>query len=189
VIKPDSALFVSLYEEAVLQQRLSDDLQDLALAESGTMIYHRTRLDVAEQLNTCRTAHSAAAESRGVHLEVYIYQRPFINGDPDRLRQVIGNLITNAIRATPADGSIKLRAQIEQETVVIEVAETGSGIEPEDLAHVFDRFWRADNARGRSTGGSGLGLAIAREIVAAQATRHRDSVHEARMAYDLANRG
>jgi len=167
VLKPDNALFVSLYEEALLQQRLIDDLQDLALAESGTMIYHRTRLDVGELLNTVRTAHSAAADSRGVQLEVYVYQRPLVDGDPDRLRQVIGNLITNAIRATPSGGSIKLRAQIEQDDVVIEVADTGIGIAPEDLDHVFDRFWRADNARRRSTGGSGLGLAIAREIVAA----------------------
>jgi two-component system sensor histidine kinase BaeS len=167
VLKPDNALFVSLYEEALLQQRLIDDLQDLALAESGTMIYHRTRLDAGELLNTIRTAHSAAAESRGLHLEVYVYQRPVIDGDPERLRQVIGNLLTNAMRATAAGGSIKLRAQIEQDDVVIEVADTGSGIEPEDLEHVFDRFWRADNARSRSTGGSGLGLAIAREIVAA----------------------
>jgi two-component system sensor histidine kinase BaeS len=167
VLKPDHALFVSLYEEALLQQRLIDDLQDLALAESGTMIYHRTRLDVGELLNTVRTAHSPAAESRGVQLEVYVYQRPVVDGDPERLRQVIGNLITNAIRATPSGGNIKLRAQIEQDVVVIEVADTGFGIAPEDLEHVFDRFWRADNARGRSTGGSGLGLAIAREIVAA----------------------
>jgi two-component system sensor histidine kinase BaeS len=167
VLKPDNALFVSLYEEALLQQRLIDDLQDLALAESGTMIYHRTRLDVGELLNTVRTAHSPAAESRGVQLEVYVYQRPFVDSDPERLRQVIGNLITNAIRATPSGGSIKLRAQIEQDVVVIEVADTGIGIAPEDLDHVFDRFWRADNARRRSTGGSGLGLAIAREIVAA----------------------
>jgi two-component system sensor histidine kinase BaeS len=167
VIKPETALFVSLYEEAVLQQRLIDDLQDLAQAESGTMIYHRTHLDVAELLNTCRTAHATAADGRGVGLEVYVYQRPAVDGDPDRLRQVLGNLITNALRATPTGGSIKLRALVDQADVVIEVADTGRGIEPDDLAHVFDRFWRADNARGRSTGGRGLGLAIAREIVAA----------------------
>lgn len=167
VIKPETALFVSLYEEAVLQQRLIDDLQDLAQAESGTMIYHRTQLDVAELLNTCRTAHATAADGRGVGLEVYVYQRPAVDGDPDRLRQVLGNLITNALRATPTGGSIKLRALVDQDDVVIEVADTGRGIEPDDLAHVFDRFWRADSARSRSTGGSGLGLAIAREIVAA----------------------
>jgi two-component system sensor histidine kinase BaeS len=167
VIKPETTLFVSLYEEAVLQQRLIDDLQDLAQAESGTMIYHRTHLDVAELLTTCRTAHATAADGRGVGLEVYVYQRPAVDGDPDRLRQVLGNLITNALRATPTGGSIRLRALVDQDDVVIEVADTGRGIEPDDLAHVFDRFWRADNARGRSTGGSGLGLAIAREIVTA----------------------
>ncbi|MCU1681396.1 MAG: two-component sensor histidine kinase [Amycolatopsis sp.] len=72
-------------------------------------------------------------------------------------------------RAVPVDrgGTVKLRAVTDQDSVVIEVADTGRGIEPDDLKHVFDRFWRADNARSRSTGGRGLGLAIAREIVGA----------------------
>jgi two-component system, OmpR family, sensor histidine kinase BaeS len=166
VLTPDPALFLSLYEEAVLQQRLIDDLQELAQAEAGTMIYHRTRLDVAELLSTCRTAHTAAAQAGGVTLEVYVYQRPVVVGDADRLRQVLGNLVTNALRATPPGGSVRLRATATTE-VTISVADTGHGIAQEDIPHVFDRFWRADHARSRSTGGSGLGLAIAKEIVAA----------------------
>jgi len=167
VLAPDPALFQSLHEEAVLQQRLIDDLQDLAEAESGTMIYHRARLDVAELLSTSRTAHLAAAEARGVRLITMVHGDPVINGDADRLRQVIGNLITNALRATAPGGTVTLRTQSQPDAVYVAVADTGHGITADDLPHVFDRFWRADNARSRTTGGSGLGLAIAREIVAA----------------------
>jgi len=167
VLAPDPVLFQSLHEEAVLQQRLIDDLQDLAEAESGTMIYHRARLDVADLLSTSRTAHLAAAEARGVRLAMTVHGDPVIHGDADRLRQVIGNLITNALRATPAGGTVTLRTQAQPDAVYVAVADTGHGITEDDLPHVFDRFWRADNARSRSTGGSGLGLAIAREIVAA----------------------
>jgi len=167
VLKPDQALFLSLHEEAMLQQRLIDDLQELAQAESGTMLYHRASLDVAELLSMSRTAHTAAAESRGITLEVYVYQRPTVDGDADRLRQVVGNLVTNALRATPRGGTVRLRATGSGDEVTIAVSDTGHGIAKADLPHVFDRFWRADNARSRATGGSGLGLAIAREIVAA----------------------
>jgi two-component system sensor histidine kinase BaeS len=131
------------------------------------MIYHRARLDVADLLSTSRTAHLAAAEARGVRLAMTVHGDPVIHGDADRLRQVIGNLITNALRATPAGGTVTLRTQAQPDAVYVAVADTGHGITEDDLPHVFDRFWRADNARSRSTGGSGLGLAIAREIVAA----------------------
>jgi two-component system sensor histidine kinase BaeS len=84
-----------------------------------------------------------------------------------RLRQAVGNLVTNAVRHTPEDGRITLRARRERDEVVIEVSDTGSGIAPEHLPHVFDRFWRADRSRSRATGGRGLGLAIARQLVEA----------------------
>jgi two-component system sensor histidine kinase BaeS len=146
VIAPDPELFASLHEEAVLQQRIVNDLQDLALAEAGTLAYHRGTIDMAEVLETTRAAHHAVAESAGV-------------------RQVLGNLVTNALRATSAGGSVTLSSTVDGTAVVIRVADTGTGIAPAALPHVFDRFWRADSARGRRTGGSGLGLSIARQIV------------------------
>jgi two-component system sensor histidine kinase BaeS len=90
-----------------------------------------------------------------------------LSADPVRLRQVVGNLVTNAVRHTPPSGRITLRARRAGDEVVIEVSDTGSGIAPEDLPHVFNRFWRADRSRSRATGGRGLGLAIARQLVAA----------------------
>jgi two-component system sensor histidine kinase BaeS len=151
----------------MLQSRLLDDLQDLALAESGRLVYHPAPTDLAELVRACRTAHAPAALAAGIRLEVETSGPVPAVVDQDRLRQVIGNLVTNAVRATPSGGLITLRAERDEECAVIQVADTGSGIREEDLPHVFDRFWRADNSRRRSTGGRGLGLAIAREIVAA----------------------
>jgi two-component system sensor histidine kinase BaeS len=165
VITPDADLFASLHDEAVLQQRIVDDLQDLALAEAGTLAYHRVPVDLAELLETCRSAHLAVAEAAGVSLVVDAPAPVPVNADPDRLRQVLGNLISNALRATAAGGTVGLRAGSNGGQAGIEVADTGTGIEPQSLPYVFDRFWRADSSRGRRTGGSGLGLAIVRQIV------------------------
>jgi two-component system, OmpR family, sensor histidine kinase BaeS len=87
--------------------------------------------------------------------------------DPLRLRQAVGNLVSNAVRHTQPGGKVTLRSRRTGETVLIEVADTGSGIGPEDLPRVFDRFWRAEQSRSRRTGGSGLGLAIVRQLVEA----------------------
>ncbi|TDC44124.1 ATP-binding protein [Micromonospora sp. KC213] len=165
VVDPDPALFASLHEEAVLQQRIVDDLQDLALAEAGALVYHHSVVDLAELLETCRIAHQAVADAAGVLLLASAAGPIPVHADPDRLRQVLGNLVTNALRAT-AGGSVTLTAARAGTRATITVADTGTGITPEHLPYVFDRFWRADGARGRSTGGSGLGLAIVRQIVA-----------------------
>lgn len=167
VLEPTPELFASLHEEAVLQQRIVSDLQDLALAESGRMVYHRGPMDLAELAETCRAAHLAVAESEGVELRAISEGPARVQGDPDRLRQAIGNLVSNAVRATPAGGSVVLSTRIEDQDAILEVTDTGHGIASEDLPHIFDRFWRADASRGRATGGSGLGLAIAREIIVA----------------------
>jgi two-component system sensor histidine kinase BaeS len=166
VIPASPELFASLYEEAVLQQHIVDDLQDLALAEAGKLTYHRTSTDLAELLETCRTAQQAAADAAGITLTVEADGPVIANVDPDRLRQVIGNLVSNALRATPSGGAVRLCATGPVDgSVTVTVRDTGRGIAGGDLPHIFDRFWRADTARGRATGGSGLGLAIARQIV------------------------
>lgn len=91
----------------------------------------------------------------------------WIEADPMRLRQAVGNLVANAERHTPAEGRITVRAYRSRDDVFIEVADTGPGIAAADLPSVFERFWRADKSRNRRTGGSGLGLAIVRQLVAA----------------------
>ncbi|MFE1548835.1 sensor histidine kinase [Streptomyces sp. NPDC058718] len=169
VLEADAELLDSLHEEVLLQQRIVDDLQDLALAEAGALTYHRRTLDARELVEACRTAHSARAAAAGVALDV-VGAGPGtvrLHGDPDRLRQALGNLVGNAVRHTaPAGGVVLLELTEEDGFVRIAVRDTGSGIPADDLPRLFDRFWRADAARGRATGGSGLGLSIARQIVA-----------------------
>jgi two-component system sensor histidine kinase BaeS len=172
VLQPSPELFASLHEEALLQQRIVDDLQELALAEAGVLAYHRGSVDLAELAETVRTAFRPQAEAAGVALTVEA-EPAVVPGDSDRLRQVLGNLLRNALAATPSGGSVAIRVAAQGGRAVIEVADTGRGIAAADLPHIFDRFWRADAARARATGGSGLGLAIAHEIVAAHDGRIR----------------
>ncbi|MYR60024.1 two-component sensor histidine kinase, partial [Streptomyces sp. SID625] len=112
-------------------------------------------------------AHRVAARAAGVTLRTDCADGPCLDADPVRMRQVLGNLVSNAVRHTPADGTVALAAHRDGDTVVLTVADTGTGIAPDDLPHVFDRFWRAEKSRSRRTGGSGLGLAIARQLVEA----------------------
>lgn len=164
VLDPDPDLFVSLHEEALLQQRIIDDLQDLALAEAGTLTYHRMYVDLTELVEVCRTAHAAVADTAGVILTADVEWPAEVYADPDRLRQAFGNLIRNAVAATPAGGRVTLTTDVNAAgRAAVTVADTGAGIAPDDLPHVFDRLWRADRARAGA--GSGLGLAIARQLI------------------------
>ena len=165
VLPASPELIASLHEEALLQQRVVDDLQDLAMAEAGAMTLHRTTVDLGELAETCRFSHAALAESAGLTMRVDAEGPVYVSGDPDRLRQVVGNLIRNAVAATRPGGSVTLTVRAEPAGGRVSVSDTGTGIAPQDLPHIFDRFWRADPARGRTCGGSGLGLAIARQLV------------------------
>ncbi len=165
VLPASPELIASLHEEALLQQRIVDDLQDLAMAEAGAMTLHLTRVDLVELAETCRVSHAAHAEAAGLTMRVDAEGPVYVAGDADRLRQVFGNLIRNAVAATRPGGSVTLTVRAEPAGGRVSVTDTGTGIAPQDLPHIFDRFWRADYARGRASGGSGLGLAIARQIV------------------------
>ncbi|WP_063760857.1 sensor histidine kinase [Streptomyces aureocirculatus] len=168
VVATDPELVTSLLEEALLLQHIVNDLQDLAAADAGTLRLHREPMcavDLAEQVVA---AHQARADAAGVRLTAVAEGDPWLTADPLRLRQAIGNLVSNAIRHTPEGGEVTVLCRpVDGSSVVIEVADTGTGIAAEDLPHVFDRFWRADKSRTRATGGSGLGLAIVRNLVQA----------------------
>ncbi|MBG0562225.1 sensor histidine kinase [Actinoplanes aureus] len=168
VIEPSPELFASLHEETLLQRRILDDLQVLALAEAGDLAYSPVPLDLAELAETAATAHRAVAAAAGVDLVVDAPERVRIEADPDRTRQVLGNLLSNAIRYTDAGGRVELRVTRDAHAAILTVRDTGVGMTAEEVARAFDRFWRADPARQRATGGSGLGLTIARRIVADQ---------------------
>ncbi|GCB53037.1 integral membrane sensor signal transduction histidine kinase [Streptomyces sp. NL15-2K] len=167
VFGPDPALLASLHDEALVLQRVIDDLRDLADADADALRLHREAVRRDELLDQVAVAHRVAADTAQVALSTAVEGKPWLDADPVRLRQALGNLVSNALRHTPAGGTVTLAARQDGDDVVLEVADTGTGIAPEDLPHVFDRFWRAEKSRSRRTGGSGLGLPIVRHLIAA----------------------
>jgi len=165
----DPQLLMLLLDESVLLQHIIDDLRDLAAADAGSLHIHPEGVFVNDALEQVADAHRSAAETAGVQLRTHTAADPEINVDPVRLRQMVGNLVSNAICHTPAGGTVTIRSHLIDGQLVIEVADTGIGINQADLSKIFDRFWRADRSRTRATGGSGLGLAIARKLAEAHA--------------------
>lgn len=155
-----------IYNEAGRMYRLALDLLDLARLEAGTADWQMAPLDLKILLNAVVEKFSLLAARAGVTVTAqYADALPALTGDGDRLGQVFTNLVDNALKFTPAGGQVTLVARQEGAQVVVEVRDTGEGIAPEALPHVFERFYQEDRSRARQ--GAGLGLAIAYEIVAA----------------------
>ncbi|MEU1456198.1 sensor histidine kinase [Streptomyces avermitilis] len=167
LLEPDPDLIASLHDEALLLQHIIDDLQDLAAADAGTLRLHLEPVRADELVAQAVTAHRTRAEASGVRLLIRTDPGLWLNADPVRMRQALGNLVSNALRHTPEDGTVTATARQTGDLVVLTVEDTGSGIAAEDLPHVFERFWRAEKSRSRRTGGSGLGLSIVRQFVEA----------------------
>jgi len=163
----DAATMRSLHEETLLMGRLVEDIQDLALAEAGRLPLHREPVPVRTALDSAAAAFATQAAERTVSIHVNGDDRGVADADPARLQQVIRNLLANAIAHTPPGGSVSLAAAADEGRIVVSVRDNGTGILPEHLPHVFDRFYRADASRSRSAGGSGLGLAIVKQLVEA----------------------
>jgi two-component system OmpR family sensor kinase/two-component system sensor histidine kinase BaeS len=169
----------SIHEQTLVLGRLVEDLRELAQAEAGKLDLQLQPVDSGALVEQIVGLYRETAAAYGV--EIGLHQTaalPHVIADPDRVKQVLNNLLTNALRYTPAGGTIRVgvgsvasRAEGMANEVEISVADTGPGIAPEDLGRVFDRFWRADKSRSRQpgeAGGSGLGLAICRQLVEAQ---------------------
>lgn len=168
VIEPVPELLVRLYDETARINRLIDDLQELSVVESGSRPLERARLAPAALVLQAIAAQQTTAGARGVTLLTKIAgDLPLLVVDGDRIVQVLANLLSNAVRHTPAGGTVSVAARHTASTVEISVSDTGSGIAPEHLPQIFDRFYRADPARSRQLGGSGIGLTIARALVEA----------------------
>ena len=167
VAQPDEALIALLLEEALLLQHVIDDLRDLAAADVGGLRVYPEQVFVNDLLYQAAAAHHGRAEAAGVQLTVETAGDPELAVDPARLRQMVGNLTSNAIRYTAPGGTVTIRSRLADGQLAVDVSDTGTGIDPKDLPHVFDRFWRADKSRTRHTGGSGLGLAIVQHLAEA----------------------
>jgi len=148
-------------------ERLVDDLRTLSQAEAGELSLNREAVTPVRLLERMAQSYQPLAEKQSIALRIETQaDLPEIHVDPDRMAQVLGNLITNSLRYTPAEGEIVLVARREANSVVLSVQDNGLGIAPEALPLVFDRFYRADSSRTRADE-SGLGLAIAKSIVEA----------------------
>jgi signal transduction histidine kinase len=165
---------VNLLDETALLERLIEDLRLLALADAGQLPLYPGELQAADLLYDIADAFELEAVERQVTIVVEAEEDlgP-ISADPQRIAQVVSNLLNNALRHTPVGGTITLSVQSSKDEthgnpmLLFRVRDTGSGIAPEDLSHIFERFWRADRARARRSGGAGLGLAIVRRLVEA----------------------
>ena len=164
----EMAQVASLYDETRLLTRLVDDLHDLALADAGQLRIERAPVDLTALAQAAMSQFSPAAEAAGIKMALIAVETPNVMADADRLAQVLRNLLGNALRHTPAGGEVTVRVGTSTGQARVEVADTGAGISPEDLPHVFDRFYRGDKSRARASGGSGLGLAIVKQLVEAQ---------------------
>jgi signal transduction histidine kinase len=156
-------------EEADRLREMLDSLMDLSEAEAGVMTLRRETVPVAGLFDDTRELFADLAEDRGIALRVVPPGPLAVDGDRNRLRQVLANLVDNALKYTPSGGEVSLGARSEGAMAVIEVVDTGVGIDPEDVPRIWDRLFRGD--RSRSERGLGLGLSLVRAIVEAHGGR------------------
>jgi len=162
VYPADEAHLRPVLDETRVLSRLIDDLRTLSLSEAGALRLHRELTDLEALLAEVVASQRASAEETGVQLDLEVSDLTPILVDAARIRQVVANLVANALRFTPAGGRILLAAFASDDAVTIRVSDTGRGMEPDDVEHAFDRFYRSPGSSG-----SGLGLSIARNLVEA----------------------
>ncbi len=167
VMQPDAETLTSIRGEIHLLTRLIEDLQDLALVESGQMQLKVRSCDLGDLIKDASLAVHPQAQAKSISLEVDEACRLPIQADAQRVSQVLCNLLVNAITHTPTGGRVQIWARQVEGRVQVSVKDDGPGIAAEDQPYVFERFFRVDKSRSRATGGVGLGLTITRRLVEA----------------------
>ncbi len=165
VVPLDEAEIANLYHQTRHLTRLVNDLRELSLAESGQLPLEKVPTNLQALVAETLQALEPLAAEKGVTLVAEVPALPEVDLDPFRLRQVLFNLLTNALRHTPEGGKISINGQSGHGEIVLAVRDSGEGLEASQVATVFDRFYRVDKSRSRETGGTGLGLAIVKAIV------------------------
>ncbi len=165
----------AIHAETMLLGRLVNDLRLISVAEAGELRLERQPVEPIGLLEKVVERFQAQCTPKGVELALVLDQNlPQVTIDVDRINQALNNLVSNALRYTPEGGKITLqgkRIEGNPSTLEVSVTDTGAGIAADDLAWVFDRFYRADKSRARFSGGTGLGLAIVKQLVEAHGGR------------------
>ncbi len=163
------AMYEIMHDESLHLQHLIDDLRTLSLADSGELSLSRQYCMPKTLLERTAAAHATKAHNKHIHLSVQADDDlPEVEVDPDRMAQVLNNLVSNAVRFTPEGGEITLSARHDEENVYLLVQDNGEGIDKDVLPNIFERFYRGDEVRDIEEGESGLGLAIAKSLTEAQ---------------------
>jgi two-component system sensor histidine kinase BaeS len=166
VLQPTPKTFQTMHQEAEHLNHLVEDLRTLSLADAGELTLIRQVVHPRELLERTAAAHLPRAQQLEIGLEVTAQANlPPVSVDPERMAQVLGNLVSNALRHTPAGGQISLAAAQKGNSALLTVQDNGVGIAPDRLRRIFERFYRGDEARQAHEGESGLGLAIAKSLV------------------------
>lgn len=169
IVDPTPEMIASVHEEAMMLNRLVDDLQELAMAEAGQLKLVRQPVSIKLVAEKSVQSLKSQADEKEVIIKInFPDDLPLVEADAERMGQVLRNLLNNAITNTPSGGEITIQARIVDSQVEISVQDNGLGISAEHLPYVFERFYRVDQSRTRSTGGAGLGLAIVKQLVEAQ---------------------
>jgi len=175
VFAPDHEHLESIKEQTTFLTRLIGDLRDLSLVEAGQLKIELVSTNIVDLVSRKLSQAEVKAREKNIQLKINVdHALPEVNVDPTRIEQVVVNLLANAIRHTPADGSVTVSMKavysdttqpVEKTSVIISIADTGEGIAPEHLPHIFDRFYRVKDSRARSEGGAGLGLTIVKQMI------------------------
>jgi len=164
---PDQVAIANLQDEVLRMSKLVKDMETLALAETGHLVINKRRVKL-ESIMERLAPVIPEMEGRGIKLEVDLEAGlPKVAADPDRLLQVVLNLLSNALAHSPEGGRIMIKGTKKENLILMSFTDQGGGIATEQLPFIFERFYRADSSRSRREGGMGLGLAIARSLVEA----------------------
>lgn len=169
VYPADEEHIAPVLEETYMLERVIDDLHLLSLAEARQLHFDLARVDLGESARRAVDLFEMAASEKNITLKVKVEDDlPTVSADGQRVEQVISNLLNNAIQYIPDKGEVRVDVRRSAHGVAVSVSDNGRGVPDDDLPKLFDRFWRAEKSRARSSGGAGLGLAIARQLIEAQ---------------------
>jgi two-component system sensor histidine kinase BaeS len=157
----------SLQAEVAILGKLVSDLHDLSLADVGGLAYHCGEVDLSKLLGDCLDAFRERFASRNLQAETQLREGVKVHGDPDRLAQLVNNLLENAVRYTDGGGRVVISLRAESGKAVLDLHDTAPAVPEESLPRIFERLYRVESSRNRERGGSGLGLSICRSVVEA----------------------